>query len=64
METLSVILLAAALLAVLASLVVGLFAMARGKEQDAALSQKMMRMRVTLQGVALAAFLIAVVARG
>lgn len=64
METFSAVLLAAALLAVLASLAVGLFAMARGKEQDVALSQRMMRLRITLQGVALVAFIIAVMTRG
>ena len=45
------ILLAVSLLAVLASLFTGLFAMARGKEADAGLSQKMMRLRVILQGL-------------
>lgn len=64
MEKFSVILLGVALLAVLASLVIGLFAMARGRDQDAVLSQKMMRLRVTLQGVALLAFILAVMARG
>lgn len=58
------ILLMVALLAVLASLGLGLFAMARGREQDAALSQKMMRLRVLLQGVALACFALAVLTHG
>jgi len=52
------------MLLVFASLVMGLFAMARGRESDAQLSQKMMRLRVGLQGLALALFVLAVVARG
>ena len=51
--------LALALLAVLASLGLGLFAMARGKSGDAALSQKMMRWRVGLQALALVCFVLA-----
>lgn len=60
----SVLLLAFALLLVFASLAVGLFAMARGRESDAQLSQKMMRLRVGLQGLALACFVLAVALRG
>ena len=56
------ILLVVSLLAVLASLFTGLFAMARGKEADAALSQKMMRLRVILQGFALVCFVLALLA--
>lgn len=62
MDKFFIILLVAAMLAVLGSLGVGLFAMARGKESDAALSQKMMRWRVMLQGVALVCFILAVLA--
>jgi hypothetical protein len=57
-----IILLAIAMLLVLASLGIGLFAMARGREGDAALSQKMMRWRVGLQGVALVFFILAMLA--
>lgn len=62
--SISLLLFALALLAVLVSLVVGLFAMARGREEDAKLSQKMMRMRVALQALALGLFILAVVFRG
>lgn len=64
MESFFTLLLAVALLAVLASLGVGLFAMARGGEKDSQLSQRMMRLRILLQGVALVCFLLAVMARG
>lgn len=60
----SLVLLAVALLAVLASLAVGLFAMARGRESDAHLSQKMMRLRIVTQAIALACFVLAVMTRG
>ena len=53
------VLVALALLAVLGSLMAGLFAMARWRDQDAALSQRMMRWRVGLQAVAVLCFLIA-----
>lgn len=62
MNSFFIILLALAMLAVLASLGIGLFAMARGKEQDAALSQKMMRLRVILQLIALVCFIMAALA--
>jgi hypothetical protein len=62
MNSFFIILLALAMLAVLASLGIGLFAMARGKEQDAKLSQRMMRFRVILQLVALVCFILAALA--
>lgn len=49
-----------AMLSVLASLGVGLFAMAKG---DARLSNKMMRVRIGLQAIALLFFFIAISAR-
>lgn len=48
-----------AMLAVLASLFLGLFFMARGRSGDAVQSNRMMRWRVSLQGLALALFVIA-----
>ena len=48
-----------ALAAVLASLFIGLFAMSKGEEKGAKLSQKMMRWRVVLQASALAIFAVA-----
>lgn len=60
----SLVLLGVALLAVLASLGMGLFAMARGREGDAQLSQKMMRLRIVTQAVALVCFILAVMTRG
>lgn len=53
------ILLMGALLAVVASLFVGLFAMARGRESDAKLSSRAMRWRVGLQAFALVCFILA-----
>ncbi|NYZ15637.1 twin transmembrane helix small protein [Azospirillum sp. RWY-5-1] len=55
-----VVLMALAMLAVLASLFLGLFFMARGGAADARNSNRMMRWRVTLQGIALVLFLLAV----
>jgi len=52
-----------AMVAVLASLGMGLFAMARGGEFSRKYSNKMMRWRVILQGVALALFALAMVSR-
>ncbi len=49
---------------VLASLVVGLFAMVKGGEFNKKYGNKLMRWRVTLQGVALALFALAVMAQG
>ncbi|MBP2292589.1 twin transmembrane helix small protein [Azospirillum rugosum] len=54
------ILLILALGAVVASLFVGLFFMARGGQGDSRKSNKAMRLRVALQGVALVLFLIAI----
>jgi len=45
---------------VLASLVVGLVAMIKGGEFNEKYGNKLMRMRVTLQGIALALFVLAV----
>ncbi len=54
------ILLALAMLAVLASLLAGVFLMARGGESNERHSNRLMRLRVTLQGVALVLFLLAI----
>ncbi len=62
MNSVFLILLGVAMLAVLASLGVGLFAMARGKEGDTQLSQKMMRWRVWIQALALVFFVLAMLA--
>lgn len=48
---------------VLASLVIGLFAMIKGGEFNKKYGNKLMRARVTLQGVALGLFVLAVWAR-
>jgi hypothetical protein len=52
-----------AMVAVLASLGIGLFAMARGGEFSRKYSNKMMRLRVILQGLALVLFAIAMFSR-
>ncbi len=49
-----------AMVAVLASLAVGLFGMVKGGEFNKKYGNKLMRMRVTLQGLALALFVLAV----
>ena len=56
-------LMALAMLAVLASLVTGLVAMARGGEFNQKYGNKLMRWRVGLQGAALALFVLAIIAR-
>jgi len=56
------ILMILAMLAVLASLFVGLFAMARGGEFNAKYGNKLMRLRVLFQGVAVILFVAAVLA--
>jgi len=59
MNSIFPILMVVALAAVLASLFIGLFAMSKGEEKGAKLSQKMMRWRVVLQASALAIFAVA-----
>ena len=59
MNELFAVLLILALGLVVASLFAGLFFMARGGENDPRKSNKAMRLRVTLQGVALVLFLLA-----
>jgi hypothetical protein len=54
------ILMLGAMLAVLATLFIGLFSMARGGEFAAKYSNKLMRARVWLQGIAIVLFLLAV----
>lgn len=49
-----------AMLAVLVSLVLGVLAMARGGEVNKKYGNKLMQARVTLQGIAIALFIIAV----
>ncbi|HYH21526.1 MAG TPA: twin transmembrane helix small protein [Azospirillum sp.] len=53
------ILLGLAMLAVLASLLIGVFFMAKGGEGNLRWSNRLMRMRVILQGVALVLFILA-----
>ncbi len=53
-----------AMLAVVGSLFVGLFFMARGGGGDPQRSNKIMRLRVVLQGVALLLFVIALLTQG
>ncbi|HYD70068.1 twin transmembrane helix small protein [Azospirillum sp.] len=55
------ILLGLAMLAVLASLLIGVFFMAKGGEADRRWSNRLMRMRVILQGVALVLFILALI---
>ena len=54
------ILMIAAMVAVLASLAVGIFSMVKGGEFNKKYGNKLMRTRVTLQGLALALFVLAV----
>ncbi len=49
---------------VVASLFAGLFFMARGNSEDARRSNKAMRLRVALQGLALVLFLLAMLTQG
>lgn len=58
------VLLMGALLAVLASLGVGMFAMARGRTADLKLSNRMMRWRIGLQAFALVCFVLALLTTG
>ena len=53
------ILMLIAMVAVLASLAVGLFGMVKGGEFNKKYGNKLMRLRVTLQGIALALFVMA-----
>jgi hypothetical protein len=65
MESYVPFILAAALLAVVAVLFAGLFAMARGGEFNRKHGNKLMRWRVVLQGSAIILFVLAVlIARG
>lgn len=57
------ILMGVAMLSVLASLFVGLIAMARGGEFNQKYGNNMMRLRVILQGVALALFALALLSQ-
>lgn len=59
MNGILLVLVGAALLAVLASLLAGVFVMARGGERDRLWSNRLMRLRVGLQGLALVLFLLA-----
>ena len=61
MNGLFLILLGIAMLALLASLLLGLFFMARGREADRLNSNRMMRLRVALQGLAIVLFILALV---
>ncbi|MCB9957016.1 MAG: twin transmembrane helix small protein [Rhodospirillaceae bacterium] len=64
MSTFSLILMAVAMAAVLASLFGGLIAMARGGEFNRKYGNRFMRWRVMLQGLALLFFAIAVMSAG
>jgi len=55
------ILLVLAMLAVLASLLLGLFFMAKGGEANRRHSNRLMRLRVALQGIALVLFVLALI---
>jgi ABC-type branched-subunit amino acid transport system permease subunit len=59
MGTVMGFLLGAALLSVLASLLAGVIVMARGGQGDARQSNRLMRLRVILQGIALVLFVLA-----
>ena len=58
------ILIVLAMLAVLASLFAGLFVMARGGAMDKKYSNRLMRARVMLQGLAVLLFVIAIAMNG
>lgn len=60
MNAFFIVLIVLAMLAVLASLFAGLFVMARGGELDKKYSNRLMRARVMLQGVAVLLFIIAI----
>ncbi|AWU97554.1 twin transmembrane helix small protein [Azospirillum ramasamyi] len=64
MRDLFTILMVLAMLAVVGSLFVGLFFMARGGRNDPRRSNKAMRLRVILQGAALVLFVIAILIKG
>ncbi len=64
MHELFPILMVLAMLAVVGSLFVGLFFMARGGKGDPRRSNKAMRLRVILQGAALLLFVIAILIKG
>jgi hypothetical protein len=58
------VLMAMAMVAVVGSLGVGLFAMIKGGEFNKKYGNKLMQLRVTLQGVAIVMFIFAMMARG
>ncbi|WP_448190568.1 twin transmembrane helix small protein [Azospirillum sp. sgz301742] len=55
------ILMAIAMLALLASLLAGVFFMARGGEANRRYSNRLMRLRVGLQGLAIVLFILAII---
>lgn len=61
MSSFFAILMILAMLAVLASLLVGIFFMARGGEADRRYSNRMMRLRVAFQGLAILLFILALI---
>lgn len=63
MSTFFLIMMGVAMLAVLASLGLGLVVMAKGGETDRKYSNKLMQARVTLQGIAILLFILAMVTR-
>lgn len=64
MSNIFAILMIPAMLAVVASLVLGVFAMAKGGETSKKYSNKMMQARIMLQGIALLLFALAMLTRG
>ena len=58
------VLMGIAMLAVVASLVLGIFVMAKGGETSRKYSNKLMQARVTLQGIALLLFAMAILFQG
>ncbi len=64
MSNLFFILMAIALLAVLSSLAMGLFVMVKGGETSKKYSNKLMQARITLQGLALLIFALALLTQG
>jgi hypothetical protein len=64
MNNILFILLALTLLAVLATLVVGMVAMSKGGDFNKKYGNKLMRLRVVLQGIALILFVLALLTKG
>lgn len=61
MSTIFLVLLGAAMLAVLGTLFIGLFTMARGEQGSAVKQNRLMQMRVGFQAMALVLFVLALI---